>query len=222
MSRNAIRWAKIARAGTDAEQFHVQQLEYLERVGTAIIVEPFGFHANCAADSLALIFSVQGNAENRAAIAWSPKNRPKMLEGEVSVYHPETNSLICWRSGGNLEITTDANVTATIGGNVTANVGGNIAVTADGNINADAGGNLSASAGGNAEITVSGDLSATVSGDVNVDAANINLTGNLTVNGNIEVNGSMTNNGKNVGDTHQHMQANDSFGNAEAIIVGVL
>ena len=168
MLRDFLRWARITKSGSDSEQFHTQQMEYLGKVSDGVMVFPYGVHGNLPEDSLALMFSVQGNPENRAAIGWTPKNRPKMAEGEVTFYHPPTNSVIAWRSGGNLEITTNANVTLTAGGSVTINAP------------------------------------------------------TWTLNGNMVVNGTMTNNGKDVGDTHQHAQANDSGGNTEQNINGVL
>jgi hypothetical protein len=113
MLRNLIRWARITKAGTDEGQFHTQQLEYLGKTANTVMVFPYGLHSNCTPDSLALMLSVQDNPENRASIAWSPKNRPVMASGEVCLYHPETNSIISWRQGGNLEIKTDANIDVT-------------------------------------------------------------------------------------------------------------
>lgn len=52
-------------------------------------------------------------------------------------------------------------------------------------------------------------------GDLDIIAPQTTITGNLTVNGTI------TNNGKDVGDTHSHIQGNDSDGDVEAAISGV-
>jgi phage gp45-like len=190
MLRNILRWARITKAGTDSEQFHVQQISYLGKTANAIIAEPYGHHANCSPDSLGLLFSVQDMPENKATIAWSPKNRPKAAEGEVLLYHPKTNSYIAWREGGNLEIITDANVTATIGGNI--------------------------------DVTCGANLTADVAGATTLTCPNTTINGNVAINGNLGVIGTMTNNGKNVGDTHEHSQGNDSNGNSEQNIVGVL
>jgi len=133
MLRDLLRWAKISKAGSDGEQFHTQQLEYLGKTANSVMVFPYGLHANCTPDSLALMLSVQGNPENRACIAWKPKDRPIMASGEVTLYHPDTNSIISWRAGGNLEITTAANVDITCT-NITANVSGSATIDADGSV----------------------------------------------------------------------------------------
>jgi hypothetical protein len=175
MLRDVLRWARITKSGSDQEQFHTQQMSYLGKTADGLMVFPYGVHGNLPPDSLALMFAVQCNPENRAAIGWTPKNRPQMAEGEVTFYHPPTNSIIAWREGGNLEITTDANV------DLTCN-----------------------------EATIN------ASGSVEIN------TPTWTLNGNMIVNGTMTNNGKDVGDTHKHDQANDSGGNTEVQINGVV
>lgn len=179
MLRNLLRWARITSAGTDDQQFAVQQMEYLGKTSDGLMVFPYGLHGNVPPDSLALMFAVQGHADNRAAIAWTPKDRPQLASGEVAFYHPPTDALIKWDQGGNLVITT----------------GGN----------------------GSADITVNAAAST-----VNSSASVTINTPTLTLNGNLVVNGTMTNNGKDVGDTHRHSQANDSDGNTEADILGVL
>lgn len=103
---NIIRWAKITKASDDTQQFATQQMEYLGKVADGIIVFPYGVHANVPPGALALMFSVQGNAENRAAIAWTPKNRPQLKEGECAFYHPPTKAFIIWRENGDLDIET--------------------------------------------------------------------------------------------------------------------
>ena len=88
-----IRWGRIAKAGADDQQFAVQQVEYLGKVADCLIVFPYGIHGNIPADALALMLSVQGNPDNRAAIAWTPKIRPQLADGEVAYYHPPTGTI---------------------------------------------------------------------------------------------------------------------------------
>ena len=94
MSRDLIRYAQITAAGSDREQFATQQLKYLGKHADSLIVFPYGIHANVPPDALALMFSVQGDATNRAAIAWTPKKRPVLKSGEVAFYHPLIPDLI--------------------------------------------------------------------------------------------------------------------------------
>lgn len=161
MLSRLLRWARITKAGSDTEQFATQQVSYLGKTANALMVFPYGVHANVPPDSLALMFSVQDSADNRAAIAWEPKDRPTLKDTEVTFYHPPSGSLLKWDADGNLLIDN-----------------------------------------GQATVKLEGDT--------------------MTLNGNLVVNGTMTNNGKNVGDTHQHSQGQDSAGNTEQNINGVI
>lgn len=111
--KNMLRWARITAPGSDDKQFATQQMEYLGKVADGLIVFPYGLHGNVPADALALMFAIQGNPDNRAAIAWTPKDRPTLKDGEVAFYHPPTGGLVVWRQNGNLEITTAADIKAT-------------------------------------------------------------------------------------------------------------
>lgn len=106
MIKNLLRWARITKAGSDDKQFAVQQMEYMGKVADGLIVFPYGIHGNVPADSLALMFAVNGSSDNRAAIAWTPKDRPKLADGEVAFYHPPTDAFIIWRASGELDIET--------------------------------------------------------------------------------------------------------------------
>ena len=170
MLRNLLRWARITKPGTDADQFAVQQMEYLGKTGNGVIVFPYGLHGNVPDDALALMFAVQGDPENRAAIAWTPQIRPTLKAGEVAFYHPPTETQLLFDESGNVTLTT------VTGGSVTVNAATDVTINAP----------------------------------------------TLTINGDIVINGTMTNNGKDVGDTHEHAQGNDSAGNSEQNISGVL
>lgn len=207
MNFNMIRWARITKAGSDTEQFAAQQMEYLGKVADGLIVFPYGIHANVPADSLALMFAVQGNPDNRAAIAWTPKDRPKLASGEVALYHPPTDAFIIWRKTGDLDIETGNNGTANL--NIKCK---DANITASGDVNV---------------TSVTSTVTATNSIDL-IATTIIEFTSPLTkVNGAFEVTaaatfgGAMTNNGKDVGDTHGHTQANDSAGDVQAAISGV-
>lgn len=94
MLNKLLRWARITKAGDDSNQFAVQQMDYNGKVADGLIVFPYGIHGNVPPGALALMFSVGGNPENRAAIAWTPKTRPELAEGEVAFYHPLIPDLI--------------------------------------------------------------------------------------------------------------------------------
>lgn len=155
MLRKLIRWARITKAGTDAEQFPVQQVEYMGKVADSLMVFPYGMHGNVPADSLGLMFAVGGNPENRATIGFAPQDRPTLEEGEVAFYHPLLPNLI-------------------------------IKLQASG------------------EMLIQSDLK------INIVAPETEFTGIVKANGKV------------IDDTHQHSQANDSNGDSQVNINGVL
>lgn len=114
MLRNLVRWARITKSGMDDKQFAIQQMGYLGKVADGLMVFPYGIHGNVPVDALALMFAVEGNPDNRAAIAWTPKDRPKLAAGEVAFYHPPTGGSMIWRANGDLDIQTGNNGTANI------------------------------------------------------------------------------------------------------------
>ena len=130
--KNSIRMSRITSPGSDDGQFPSQQMEYLGKVADGVTVFPYGFHANVTADVLALMFSVQGLPENRLAMPFNTKKRPKLAAGEVAFFHPPTDAFIIWRANGDLDIETGNSGTGNI--NITckqANVTASESVTFD-------------------------------------------------------------------------------------------
>ena len=170
MLRDLLRWARITKKSDNSQTYAIQQLQYLNKNADSVMIFPYGFHANAAEDSLALMFSVQSHPENRACIAWNPTKRPTLEESEVSIYHPPTDAFIIFKSDGSIDIQTGNNSTK----------------------------------------------------DMNITASSININSNVNINGTTNFTGSVLANGKIIDDTHQHVQANDSGGNSEANISGVI
>lgn len=106
MLRNLIRWARIVEAGKNGLNYFVQKLEYRGKVAEGVIVFPYGMHGNIPANSLAVMFAIGGDPDNRAAIGFDHKNRPDLESGEVAFYHPGTMAWLIWRASGDLDITT--------------------------------------------------------------------------------------------------------------------
>ena len=130
MLRNLIKWATIsASAPAEAQQFAVQKVTYQGKVADSAVLFPYGLHANLPAGSLGLLFSVNGESDNRAMIGFDSKNRPQLLENETAFYHPPTGSYIKWTQAGDLDI----QVGESGGGNVTINCA-NATVTASANV----------------------------------------------------------------------------------------
>lgn len=184
--KNIVRWATITKAGSDNEQFDTQQMSYFGKVADGLIVFPYGLHGNVPPDAFALMFSVGADPEKRAAIAWTPKDRPVLAEGEVAFYHPPTEAFMIWRANGDLDIET--------GDKGGANI----------NINCK-----------QANITASESVKfdtpeATFTGNVTIDL-DLNVKGNVSIDQDLEVTGAttlgstVTSNGKDISDTHTHI-----------------
>lgn len=169
MFRNLLRWARIVSPGTDDKQFATQQMEYRGKIADGLIVFPYGLHGNVPADALALMFAVGGDPENRAAIAWTPKDRPQLAGGEVAFYHPPTDGWIIWRESGDLEIIT---------GN---NGGGNVSITCK---------NATVTASENVGINCA-QANITASESATIDTPETTITGNLSVGGDATVTGTV-------------------------------
>lgn len=217
--KNQIRWNTVTAAGEDdPTKFAVQQVEYLGKAADSTMVFPYGLHGNVPAGAFGIMFSVQDNPDNRATIAWTPKDRPQLKEGEVAFYHPPTDAFIIWTESGNLEIETGNEATGSIfidGSNIDINVenGANIYAT-DVLVSADT---VEIDA---AATTVTGTLQvdglATLNAGVAVNgAAGASVNGNINVTGNTVLGTNVTSNGVNISDTHEHTQGNDSAGNTE-------
>ena len=152
--KRLLRWGKVSRDGDDAENYPVQQVTYLGKVGDALMWFPYGYHAVVPDDTLAFLASMQGNSEARVGFPGSPTLRPRITSPEVVVYHPPTGSKIHFRANGDIEVegvdlrvTTTGPTTITAGGDVTVNSDGDVDVNATGgNVKIDAP-NIEAAAG---------------------------------------------------------------------------
>lgn len=175
-----IIWAKITKAGNSAANWFRQQITYKNKLSNCTIVYPYGFHANATAnDSLALVFAVGCNAENKAAIAYNPNIRPNLSEGEVAVYSPSTSTEIILNRDGDVRINSKKDVLIDSSNQVTVNC-------IDCTINA----------------TNSANITALVS--VDITAPIINLNGAVNVSGTATFAGAILSGGKDIGGAHNH------------------
>ena len=111
-----IRWASVKRAGDDAGQFPMQQVEYLGKVADCIMVFPYGMHANVDGNSLAVMLAMNGNVDNRAAIPSSMNQRTQLAAGEVTFYSPVTRSAVTFKANGDVVVNAKGNLIATATG----------------------------------------------------------------------------------------------------------
>ena len=171
--RNMIKRAVVTLNPPDTGQIAVAQVKWSSSntANNVQVITPYGFYSIAPAGSMALMFNIMGQEENRAAIIDNPKGRFKNLKpSEVVVGNPKTTSVIKFLENGDIEITGKANQNINITGNVNLTVGGNITVNVTGNMTSTIGGTLTADVTGNTTIT---------SPIVKVDGA-LQVTGEIT------------------------------------------
>ena len=117
-------WAKITRKGDESGQFPIQQVSYLGRVSDAMILFPYGMHANLPVDQLGLLIDKNG----RVFMGTSAVGRIAVEEGEVVFYHPGTKSKIHFKESGDIDVVSanNVNIQAT-----TTAIDGDLTVTGD-------------------------------------------------------------------------------------------
>lgn len=169
--KNSIRLSRITAPGADDKQFTAQQMEYLDKAADGITVFPYGMHANVPADFLALMFSVQGNPDNRFATPFNTKKRPTLASGEVAFFHPLLPDLIIkLQANGKMLVKSAVSVDvdapeATFSGNVT--IDGNLTVTGTSTLGATVtsnGKDISDTHGHVQSVDSNGDTQAAISG----------------------------------------------------------
>ena len=187
--KNLLRFGQVTGSADNAANFPVQQMTFKEKVINALQIFNYGIYANVSSnDSLAILFSIDGSENNRAALSYTPLLRPKDLEqNEIAVYHPYTNSFIKFRNNGNLEISTvESGSTGDIivnSENVTVNASNSATVdspstTITGNLDANGttslnGGNPIARQGDSVEVTItSGSSAGTWNGTITSGGSN--------------------------------------------------
>lgn len=192
-----IRWASVVRAGKDTDSYPVQQIVYLGKTADAVMVFPYGLHANVDGDALGPLLVLNGNEENRGMLPTSMTRRSTLSSGDVELYSPVSRSRVTMRANGDVEVNAKANMVATVGGDATITATGSLAATA-------------------ADATVTAPT-------ITLDG-NVFITGGLTMSGGGAADfgtGTMTHDGKVVDSTHGHVQGNDGGGDDEAPINGV-
>lgn len=113
---NIIKYAIITLTGKDDTELPTAQVSYLGKTKVVELVLPYGLYSNPKEQSLALLFSVNGQEDNISAIPHNPYNRFKNLKtGEVAVGNPNTLTKIYFKEDGTIEIFTDKtlNINAT-------------------------------------------------------------------------------------------------------------
>lgn len=186
-----IRWCSVVRGGADTAQLPVQQIEYLGKTADCVMLFPYGMHANVDGSALALMVSVGGASDNRAAIPSSMDNRPQLAPGEVVIYSPKTGSAVTFKANGDVLVSALGDLTATVTGNASVTVGGSASVTASGSITLTA-----------PTIALNGAVA---------------IVGGLVADS-IGVTGTLTQGGKDVGGAHVHSGVTVGAGNTGGVV----
>jgi phage gp45-like len=108
MIRNIVKRAYVSNSTDDSGDYPTIQISYLSPLKTAIAerISPYGLYTNLPKDIQVLVFSVQGNEENKACIGYSQTDRFKNLkEGEVLIGNPQTQCFVKFDKDGNIDIT---------------------------------------------------------------------------------------------------------------------
>lgn len=170
--RNLIKRGTVSNSLPDTGAFPVAQVKWAsDKVGNVEVLAPYGYSYNPPVGSLALMLSVLGHEENRAAIINAPTKRLRKLQpGEVAIGNWEAKSFIKFWNNGDIEISCKGNQNITISGDCNLTVNGNVNLNSSGNVSATVGGSMTANITGNTEIT---------SPTVKITGA-LNVTGEVT------------------------------------------
>lgn len=127
--KGLIRFGIVTNAADNNSILPIQQISYNGKAANALVILPYGVHANIPPDLLAVVLAIDGNAGNKGFIPMSLQGRPKDLAvGEIAIYHPQTAAIIHFKNTGAIEVTThgDFNITAD-----NLNLTGNLNVSGD-------------------------------------------------------------------------------------------
>ncbi len=194
--KNDIKLAAISLPGKDDKEFPDSQITFFGTTADCVPVYPYGMHANAPVDSYMILFSLNGQAENKAGIAFNPDLRKKNLKsGEVVHGNFVTGSTVFYDEDGNIIVNCEEDEIVTIKGASTVNIAGNAAITVGGEATIDVIGNT----------TLTTPL-ATIDGDLTV-------TGDVEVQGETALGAIVTSNGKNISDDHKHSGVTTGVGN---------
>lgn len=181
---NGIKRAIVSLVSSDNGVFQVAQISYLGKTANAELIYPYGLSSNPPVGSIAVIFNVQGQEENRVGIANYPGARFKNLKaGEVALGNFITKSNIKFLESGDIVVTSMNDMQVIISQNNTVSIGGGCAVNITSNATVNIGGSATITC---PTSTVHGDV--TINGNLAVNGDSIS-TGNFTTSGDVVASG---------------------------------
>lgn len=134
---------------TNASQFPVQQIEYMGKTTDCLVFFPYGQFARLPKEQFLLLFSIAGEENHRAAFgSGDPTDRPEINQGEVVYFHPESQTKLTFKNGGELEIDSKSDLNITVNGDVNITANEDVNITANGDVNITPGGRVNLGSGG--------------------------------------------------------------------------
>jgi len=137
--KNLVKWCCITKSSADNKQFPVAQITSLEKVADCVILYPYGLYANAPTGALGVMFCMEGDEQNKAAIVNVTDARVKNLkEGEVVTGNPITGSCIKFDKDKNMVLTVnnDLQISVNNDNQVTINGSYNLTVAGQANLQA--------------------------------------------------------------------------------------
>ena len=194
-NKHLIRRTSLSIAGKDNADYPVVQAEYFQRASNTHVLNPYGLCTNPPKGSMGITFLIGGNEENKATLFNSDPDRFRGSDG-TGLKEGEV-ALTDYLAGSYVWFKENGDIEIDSKNNTTINIAGD------------------------ATVTVGGSMTATVTGNTTITTPLLTLNGNLTVTGQTTL-ADVTSNGKDTGSSHGHDQPNDSAGNTEAQINGVI
>jgi len=103
--KSIIKRAKTTLPGNDAGVVQTVQVQYLDKVSTADVVNPAGFGHNPTSGKLCVVMNVGAVEDNIAAIVTDQFDRIKDLEpGETVIYNTVTKSNVICKNDGSIVV----------------------------------------------------------------------------------------------------------------------
>ncbi len=135
---NLVKRAFVSISLPDDKASGAAQVSYFGKTGISEVVSPYGLSVRLPTGIQVLLFSVQSQENNRAAIGYSQKDRFKDLEeGEVVIGNPLTRSFIKFAKDGSITIDSKAKINITSADNVIIDVTGTVDLKATGEVTVD-------------------------------------------------------------------------------------
>ena len=128
-----VRLAKTTLVQNDSGVAPVVQIQYLSQTKNAVHAAPYGVHSSPVLNTPCLMITINNDPANTFVFPLSfvdRKNLNELKEGEVALGNFAQNANIFFDENGNVDINTQANLTATVGGTTDIDSTGDATVTA--------------------------------------------------------------------------------------------